>query len=498
MSYQFEIPASNRSIIKVIGVGGGGSNAVNYMYQLGIQDVEFFVCNTDAQALRTSPIPSKIPIGAQLTEGLGAGTNPEMGKAAALEDKERIRQSLENTKMVFVTAGMGGGTGTGAAPIIAKIAKEMDILTVGIVTMPFSFEGRKKIMLAEAGINELKTHCDTVIVILNDKIREIYGQIPMKESFTKSDNILSTAAKSIAEIITNPGFINIDFQDVNMVMKSAGAAVMGSATTSGKDRAIKAAEMALHSPLLNNTDITGAKKILVSITATEESLMMDEFAEINDYFQETAGMEALLKCGVTIDPNMGDNLRVTVIATGFEPTTFSASSKTVVDLDSGRQRSIFDEEPQRTRTQPSYSSPDGYGEPPKVIEVSNGIFSKANESEKVIINLEGKLPEESQPTLFAKPQQNESLVSDYQEIDEDKRKKNEEQYATRITKLSEKTFSNLSNDEFKEMLSEPAYLRKQKQLHEAPHSSERVISKLSLNEDGDVLGNNKFLHDNVD
>ena len=497
MDYKFELPSgSNKAIIKVIGVGGGGSNAVNHMYQQGIQDVEFFVCNTDAQALKTSPIPNKLQIGALLTEGLGAGTNPEMGKQAALEDKERIRQALDNTKMVFVTAGMGGGTGTGAAPVIAKIAKEMDILTVGIVTMPFAFEGRKKVMLAEAGINEFKQHCDTVIVIMNDKIREIYGQIPMKESFTKSDNILSTAAKSIAEIITNPGFINIDFQDVNMVMKSAGAAVMGSATYSGKDRALKAAEAALHSPLLNNTDITGAKKILVSITATEESLMMDEFAEINDYFQETAGMEALLKCGVTIDPEMGDLLRVTVIATGFEPSTYTMNnpSKTVVDLDSGRQKSIFDE--QIIKTSPAYSSPDGYSEEPKIIEVSSGIFAKADNRERVVINLEGK--DDAQPSLFAKRNINDAVVSEYQDLDVEKRKKAEETYTTRITKISEKTFSNMSHDEFKEMLTEPAYLRKDKQLHEAPHSSERVISKLSLNEDGDVLGNNKFLHDNVD
>jgi cell division protein FtsZ len=335
-----------------------------------------------------------------------------------------------------------------------------------------------------------------VIVIMNDKIREIYGQIPMKESFTKSDNILSTAAKSIAEIITNPGFINIDFQDVNMVMKSAGAAVMGSATMHGKDRALKAAEAALHSPLLNNTDITGAKKILVSITATEESLMMDEFAEVNDYFQETAGMDALLKCGVTIDPSMGDSLRVTVIATGFEASTFTIpASKTVVDLDSGRQKSIFDEDVM-SRTNSRYSSPDGYsGDEPKIIEVSSGIFIKSDNRDRVVINLNGN---ETSKSTAPKRDINEAVVSEYQDIDVEKRKKAEEAYTTRITKISEKTFSNLSSDEFKEMLEIPAIERKKIQLFEPPHSSERVISKLSLNEDGDVLGNNKFLHDNVD
>ena len=494
MNYKFELPNNgNRAIIKVIGVGGGGSNAVNYMYQQGIQDVEFFVCNTDAQALKISPVPNKIQIGALLTEGLGAGTNPDMGKQSALEDKERIREALQDTKMVFVTAGMGGGTGTGAAPVIAKIAKEMDVLAVGIVTMPFTFEGRKKIMLAEEGILELKQYCDTVIVILNDKIREIHGNLNFRDAFSKADDILTTAAKSIAEIITNPGFINIDFQDVNMVMKQAGAAVMGSSVFNGKDRAKKAAEAALHSPLLNNTDIKGAKKILVSITSTAESLTMDEYAEINDYFQETAGMDALLKCGVSIDSTLEDYIRVTVIATGFEQSAYTLpESRTVIDLNSSRQTSIFETQHVPKTTNQLRQNEDEH----IIIESSNGVFLKSDNKDRVVINLEGKT-EPSQSQLFEDMEK--AIVYDSKEINLEKKAKQEETYITRTTKLSERsTFSSMSHEEFKERLEVPAYERKKINLVEPAHSSERVISKFSLNEDGDVLGNNKFLHDNVD
>src|SRR5215207_7586054 len=231
-TYKFDIPSQSQSIIKVIGVGGGGSNAVNHMYNQGIKDVEFVVCNTDVQALKSSSVPTILPIGVDLKEGLGAGANPERGKQAALESKEQIRASLGNdTKMVFITAGMGGGTGTGAAPVIAKVAKDLDILTVGIVTAPFMFEGRKKRMQADNGIKELSENCDTVLVILNDKLREMFGNLPIRAAFAKADNVLSTAAKSIAEIITVTSEVNVDFEDVKTVMKDSGAAVMGSATT---------------------------------------------------------------------------------------------------------------------------------------------------------------------------------------------------------------------------------------------------------------------------
>src|SRR5690349_22090767 len=269
-SYKFDIPKHNslgapRSIVKVIGVGGGGSNAVNHMFRQGIKDVEFVVCNTDAQALNSSPVPTKLQIGVALTEGLGCGANPKVGRAAAIESKELIRDMLEGAKMVFITAGMGGGTGTGAAPIIARIAKDMDILTVGIITAPFSFEGKKKMAQAEQGMEALRQSCDTVLVILNDKLREIYGNLSIGQAFAQADNILTTAAKGIAEIITLAGYVNVDFQDVRTVMYNAGPAVMGTAETKGEHRARNAASGALSSPLLDSCDIMAAKKILLSI-----------------------------------------------------------------------------------------------------------------------------------------------------------------------------------------------------------------------------------------
>ena len=269
-AYKFDLPSHHKSIIKVIGVGGGGSNAVNHMFNQGIKDVEFIVCNTDSQALKASVVPGKLQIGVNLTEGLGAGANPDVGKNAALESREDIRDLLGNdTKMVFITAGMGGGTGTGAAPVIAKIAKEMDILTVGIVTAPFVFEGKKKMAQAKAGMDDMKANCDTVLVILNDKLREIHGNLSIGSAFAQADNVLTTAAKGIAEIITVAGYVNVDFQDVRTVMLNAGAAVMGSAQTKGENRARKAAEEALSSPLLDNRDIHGAQKILLSIISGE-------------------------------------------------------------------------------------------------------------------------------------------------------------------------------------------------------------------------------------
>src|ERR1041384_2505495 len=329
-SYKFEVPKTNglRSIIKVIGVGGGGSNAVNHMYKQGIKDVEFVVCNTDNQALNASPVPNKLQIGANLTEGLGCGANPEVGKNAALESKDQIREMLAGTKMIFVTAGMGGGTGTGAAPVIAKIAKDMDILTVGIVTAPFSFEGKKKAAQAEIGIDGLRQTCDTVLVILNDKLREIYGNLAIGQAFAEADNILTTAAKGIAEIITLAGYVNVDFQDVRTVMLNAGAAVMGSVETRGDARAKKAAEGALASPLLDNRDVMGAKKILLSIiSGVEAELQMDELTEITEYIQEQAGDDAEMIFGHGVDPDLGDRIRVTVIATGFAMETSHLPAK---------------------------------------------------------------------------------------------------------------------------------------------------------------------------
>ncbi|WP_342265549.1 cell division protein FtsZ [Cardinium endosymbiont of Philonthus spinipes] len=319
ITYKFDLPLHHKSIIRVIGVGGGGSNAVNNMYKRGIKDVSFIVCNTDVQALQSSPIPIKLQIGEALTSGLGAGANPEVGRNAALESKESIRELLDDdTKMLFVTAGMGGGTGTGAAPVIASIARKQGILTVGIVTLPFSFEGKKKHLQAQEGINELRKHCDTVLIILNDKIQTILGGLSISEAFREADNVLTTAAKSIAEIITVPGYVNVDFEDVKTVMKNAGAAVMGSGEAEGEGRALQAAETALASPLLDYTDIRGAKKILLSIVSGQAAeLQMDELTIITNYIQEQTGNDAEVIFGHGSDPEMSERIRVTVIATGF-------------------------------------------------------------------------------------------------------------------------------------------------------------------------------------
>ncbi|MCU0352590.1 MAG: cell division protein FtsZ [Cytophagales bacterium] len=318
---KFDLPINNQSIIKVIGVGGGGGNAVNHMFRQGIRDVEFVVCNTDAQALASSPVPHKVQLGASLTEGLGAGANPEQGRSAALESEEDIKALFTpNIKMVFITAGMGGGTGTGAAPVIARIAKEMGVLTVAIVTAPFSFEGRIKLQNAYKGIDELKQHCDTVLLILNDKLLEIFGDLKKSVAFAEADNILTNAAKSIAEIITVPGYVNVDFEDVKKVMKNAGQAVIGSAIASGETRARKVIEAALNSPLLNSRDIRGAKKILVTMFYSQEAEMtMGETKEIMAYIEEKTGIlvDELIH-GDIIDNSLAQNIRVTIIATGFD------------------------------------------------------------------------------------------------------------------------------------------------------------------------------------
>ena len=278
---EFDLPKDQSSIIKVIGVGGGGSNAVNHMYKQGITGVDFMICNTDQQALDLSPVPNKIQLGATLTEGRGAGSNPEVGKNAAIENVDELKDILEkNTQMVFITAGMGGGTGTGAAPIIAQTAREMGILTVGIVTIPFTFEGRRRKLQADEGLAQLRENVDTLLIICNDKLREMHGNLKISEAFSKADDILTVAAKGIAEIITVAGYINVDFEDVKTVMKDGGTAIMGSAAAEGESRATKAVSQALASPLLNDNDITGANYILLNITSGDEEVSMDEIDEI--------------------------------------------------------------------------------------------------------------------------------------------------------------------------------------------------------------------------
>jgi len=315
----FDLPKNQSNVIKVIGVGGGGSNAINHMFQLGIKGVDFVVCNTDSQALENSSVPNKIQLGVTLTEGLGAGANPEIGEKAAVESFEEIKQMLDsNTKMVFITAGMGGGTGTGAAPIIAKQAKELDILTVGIVTIPFQFEGRNRNEQAQLGVERLRSHVDSLIVINNNKLREVYGNLGFKAGFSKADEVLATASRGIAEVITHHYTQNIDLRDAKTVLSNSGTAIMGSAQASGASRATDAIMKALDSPLLNDNKITGAKNVLLLIVSGNEEITIDEIGEINDHIQAEAGHSANIIMGVGEDEALEDAIAVTIIATGFD------------------------------------------------------------------------------------------------------------------------------------------------------------------------------------
>ncbi len=318
---QFDLPKEQSSILKVIGVGGGGSNAVNHMYSQNIDGVNFIICNTDAQAIATSSVPNKIQLGPQLTQGLGAGANPQIGREATQESLEEIKRILEvNTKMAFITAGMGGGTGTGGAPIIAKICKDLGILTVGIVTTPFAYEGKKRIAQAEDGINRLKDHVDTLLVISNDKLRHQFGNLTMKAAFAKADNVLATAAKCITDVINSTGQINVDFADVCTVMRDGGVAILGNAECQGDNRAQKAIEEALNSPLLNDNDISGAKWILININSAEgeHEFTMDEVEIIQNHLLSQAGENSDVILGLGYDNSLEDKIGITLIATGFE------------------------------------------------------------------------------------------------------------------------------------------------------------------------------------
>ena len=327
----FEMPKTQSSTIKVIGVGGGGSNAVNHMYKQQIRGVDFVICNTDAQALENSPIPNKIQLGANLTSGLGAGANPEIGAQAAKESMQEIQQMLNvHTKMVFITAGMGGGTGTGAAPIIAKIAKDMDILTVGIVTIPFQFEGRMRAKQAQLGIDQLRQNVDSLIVINNNKLREVYGNLGFKAGFSKADEVLSTAARGIAEVITHHYKQNIDLHDAKTVLSNSGTAIMGSAREEGQNRAKNAIIKALDSPLLNDNKITGAKNVLLLIVSGTDEVTLDEIGEINDYIQTEAGFDANIIMGIGEDEELGEAISVTIVATGFAADQQSTITNTEV------------------------------------------------------------------------------------------------------------------------------------------------------------------------
>ncbi|MBX2911992.1 MAG: cell division protein FtsZ [Cyclobacteriaceae bacterium] len=542
IAYKFELPKHHQSIIKVIGVGGGGSNAVNHMFGQGIKDVEFVVCNTDVQALNSSPVPYKLQIGANLTEGLGCGANPEVGRAAAVESKDQIREMLAGTKMVFVTAGMGGGTGTGAAPVLAKIAKDMDILTVGIVTVPFLFEGKKKLAQAQIGIEALRASCDTVLVILNDKLREIYGNLSIGQAFAQADNVLTTAAKGIAEIITLAGYVNVDFQDVRTVMHNAGGAVMGSAETRGENRAKLAAQQSLASPLLDNKDIMGAKRILLSIISGEEAeLQMDELSEITEYIQEQAGDEAEVIFGHGVDPTIGDRIRVTVIATDFEAEAVSAketAQKKVMDLDR-TQSNLFEQmdnsvnnnddevglkpvdksrpltttkgkqkEEKKDDEERKEEGTEERGYTFTLFEKKEGPIRNKTLFDKVEGEEEGEEGEEGEDGLFGGDDEgfdqgneissdqvlNEEGMMEYRKTKE----RLQQQARERRERLKAAKKHEMTKEEFNEKWSLPAYLRRGVKMGNVPHSSEPYISRYNLNDENSILGNNKFLHDNVD
>ncbi|WP_059025870.1 cell division protein FtsZ [Gabonibacter massiliensis] len=358
---ELNAPIQEESIIKVFGVGGGGSNAVNHMCRQGIRGVEFVICNTDIQALRISPVKNRIQIGKELTEGRGAGSLPERGRQSAEESLDYIKTILErNTKMIFITAGMGGGTGTGAAPIIARQAKELGILTIGIVTIPFNFEGKRRVEQAMAGVDELVEYVDALLIICNEKLRDMYGDLKLSKAFEMADNVLTIAAKSIAEIITLKGFVNVDFADVEVVMRNSGVALMGAGEAEGENRALDAVKMALESPLLNSNDIRGASNILLNMLYGDKEITMDEITLITDYLKELVGYDVNVIWGAGKDDSLGDELRVAVIATGFNgvpvdtkrsPISFKVEEIEDLELKVVDPKKLEEEERQRKQKQ---------------------------------------------------------------------------------------------------------------------------------------------------
>lgn len=518
-AYSFDLTLQPRSIIKVVGVGGGGSNAVNFMYNQGFRDVEFVVCNTDAQALKSSQVPSKIQLGSSLLGGLGAGSIPENGKEAALLSEDAIREMLnDGTRMVFITAGMGGGTGTGAAPIIAKVARDLGILTIGIVTKPFRFEGPRKNMAAEKGITEMRQYCDTVIEILNDKIRELYGNLAMNQAFAQADFVLSSSAKSLSEIITVPGIINVDFKDIETTMKDSGTAVMGSAVARGDNRAIKAVQEAISSPLLNNNEIEGATKVLLAITyGHAPELTMDEFDQITEFIHQRTLGKAEVIFGTTLDPEMSDSIQVTVVATGFDQTMLEDIKPPVVELTkpTGVNETQFT---QNAAQQPS-PLPSGFGAPTPLPTPTPPINPTYKPQEPAPVTAENR-PMEPEQKPEPAPQ---NPLDSPQYVDINGNFQVMYQSPANVDRPLEKVDSLLSNrQDFGRPLSRadvlrnmsanagprpnyddpeylrnadlPAYTRRNPNFVPTPEN----LSRMTMNENGEILNNNRYLEDNVD
>jgi cell division protein FtsZ len=476
----FDLPKEEGSIIKVIGVGGGGSNAVTHMFNQGIVGVDFAICNTDNQSMELSAVPTKIQLGPELTEGRGAGSKPNIGRQACLESIEDVKRFLQNdTKMLFVTAGMGGGTGTGAAPIIAKAAQEMDILTIGIITLPFTFEGRRRTSQGNEGLEELKNHVDTLIIISNDKLRQIHGNLSLSDAFSQADNILTTAARGIAEIITVAGYVNVDFEDVNTVMRGSGVAIMGTAAAEGDDRAKRAVDEAINSPLLEENDIRGAQHILLNITSGTREITMDEIFEITEFVQEEAGYGTDLIWGNCFDESLGEKISVTVIATGFEH-----DRKNKVSLDETAEKivvSLEDDNPAN----------------------KSNLFDLGHTEDE---NAEAETFEfddiKSSIAKYNKGQYsyNEPYIkNEDKERMEEERKRRMEIETKRRERLRNLSVKLNNPQNIVELENEPAYLRRNVELDDVPHSSANEASKWSIS-DGDEpeLRDNSFLHDNVD
>ncbi len=479
----FDLPRDDSSIIKVIGVGGGGSNAVTHMFKQGIVGVDFAVCNTDAQAMDLSPIPTKIQLGPHLTEGRGAGSKPNIGKMACEESIEEIKRYLENDcKMLFITAGMGGGTGTGAAPIIAKTAQEMDILTVGIVTLPFTFEGRRRKSQGEDGLSELKKHVDTIIVISNDKLRQIHGNLSITDAFSQADNILATAAKGIAEIITVPGYVNVDFEDVNTVMRDSGVAIMGTASAEGDDRAKRAVDEALHSPLLEDNDIRGAKHILLNITSGSKEVTMDEIFEITEFIQEEAGYGTDLIWGNCYDESLGNKISVTVIATGFEHRNEVGTKSTEKD----RLIVSLDDEKEEKGGVSSKLYEIGFQET-KDKKANTFEFDNVKQSiDKLQRN------RYSYDTPYVKDEEKERKEEEERKKRDREMKRRERLRSSSVKLNNPQTIIELEN--------EPAYIRRGVQLDDVPDSADYNLSKWTISDDDEpeIRNNNSYLHDTVD
>ena len=550
------------SIIKVIGVGGGGSNAVNFMFNQGIKDVDFLVCNTDRQALEISPVPFKIQLGKNLTEGRGAGMMPEVGMNAAIENIDELREVLSaNTKMVFVTAGMGGGTGTGAAPVIAQVAKELGILTVGIVTLPFDFEGKKRRLQAEEGLEKLRQNVDTLLVINNERLRTIGKSLTLSEAFQKADNILTVAAKGISEVISETGLINVDFNDVNTVLRNSGRALMGSAMAEGENRAIEAVKAAMNSPLLNDHDIHGAKYVLLNITYGNKEVMMEEIMEITDFIQDAAGEDAEVIWGHGFDEALQDQLSITLVATGFS----SVDSNTV----QWPERKIMElnEETKVEVTKPMQSpfdiptpidqelSQDPYLKTDEVepllneeeapiftfdsplasealnqeteevseirMDLFDGFDGLSAKNEEGIVEWEVNAVQEgsealtnaTNPVATLAPEEAPEVIRHILEDDLEERVKSHRIQSTvlpeetqrrneaRLTRIQEITSAIQNAENIAEYESEPAYVRRNIDVKDETPSKENRVSRfgLSSNDNGDSgLKNNSYLHDNVD